>query len=154
MYILKCSLGEPPSISTIPVSDHDDNDTDTENWVPNEQRRVIFAEVMYAFRAAGPQELSLQRGALVEVQRIEPGPWWWGRIKHDAILTDKLNGKLEGWFPKDFVRVIEPFSRPMTNARSKQRSLESRDSPNDNCDIDFLPKNLIQLLETSKTPMP
>lgn len=68
-------------------------------------RRPVYAEVLYTFRAMGPEELSLERGALVEVLHLDAGPWWWGRIKHDAILSNQNDAPLEGWFPRDFVRV-------------------------------------------------
>lgn len=66
---------------------------------------MVYAEVLYNFKAVGAEELSLERGALVEVMRIESGPWWWGRIKHDAILSNQNSQQSEGWFPRDFVRV-------------------------------------------------
>lgn len=65
----------------------------------------LYAEVLYTFKAVGNQELCLERGALVEVLRREPGPWWWGRVKHDAVLSSQMSEQREGWFPKDFVRV-------------------------------------------------
>lgn len=65
----------------------------------------MYAEVLFTFKAGGPQELSLEKGALVEVLRVEPGPWWWGCIKHDAILSSQSSNQSEGWFPKDFVKV-------------------------------------------------
>lgn len=65
----------------------------------------IFAEVLYPFKPIGPQELALEKGALVEILRRDPGPWWWGQIKHDAIIRNSSNDLNEGWFPKDFVRV-------------------------------------------------
>lgn len=49
--------------------------------------------------------MALEKGALVEIIKRDPGPWWWGRIKHDAIVLHENND--EGWFPKDFVRVIQ-----------------------------------------------
>lgn len=66
----------------------------------------MYAEVLYSFKAVGAEELSLERGALVEVLRIESGPWWWGQIKHDAILSGAQHEPLQGWFPRDFVKVI------------------------------------------------
>lgn len=66
---------------------------------------MVYAEVLYNFKAVGAEELSLERGALVEVMRIESGLWWWGRIKHDAILSNQNSQQSEGWFPRDFVRV-------------------------------------------------
>lgn len=78
--------------------------------------RPIYAEVLYAFQPVGPQELLLEQGALVEILRKEKngGPWWYGRIKHDAIL-EKILEKQEGWFPKDFVRILNPFVMEMEN---------------------------------------
>lgn len=72
--------------------DADDSDTDSEpiameNGIA-EQYQTVYAEVLYTFKAVGAEELSLERGALVEVLRMETGPWWWGQIKHDAILSD------------------------------------------------------------------
>lgn len=71
---------------------------------------------MYAFQPVGPQELLLEQGALVEILRKEKngGPWWYGRIKHDAIL-EKILEKQEGWFPKEFVRILNPFVMEMEN---------------------------------------
>lgn len=67
------------------------------------EQQVVYAEVLYTFKAVGAEELSLERGALVEVLRMESGPWWWGRIKLDAILCG--NEPRQGWFPRDFVKV-------------------------------------------------
>lgn len=70
-----------------------------------------YAEVLYPFRPASEQELRLEQGALVEVLHREPGPWWWGRLKVDAVAESADIDSLptEGWFPKDFVRLIEPL---------------------------------------------
>lgn len=69
----------------------------------------IYAEVLYNFTAAGPQELGLERGTLIEVLRKEPGAWWFGRIRKDennTLVEEILDPEL-GWFPKEFVRVIQ-----------------------------------------------
>lgn len=73
-----------------------------ENGVEGE---TVYAEVLYTFKAVGAEELDLERGALVEVLRMESGPWWLGKIKHDAILSSHQNELRQGWFPKDFVKV-------------------------------------------------
>lgn len=85
----------------------DDSDTDSESIILEavNSNQMVYAEVLYNFKAVGAEELSLERGALVEVMRIESGPWWWGRIKHDAILSNQNSQQSEGWFPRDFVRV-------------------------------------------------
>lgn len=88
-------------------SEADDSDTDSESIIIEafNANHMVYAEVLYNFKAVGAEELSLERGALVEVMRIESGPWWWGRIKHDAILSNQNSQQSEGWFPRDFVRV-------------------------------------------------
>lgn len=77
----------------------------------NVDQQTVYAEVLYTFKAVGAEELSLERGALVEVIRMESGPWWLGRIKHDAILSSDQSELRQGWFPRDFVKVsfIFPF---------------------------------------------
>lgn len=65
--------------------------------------------MLYTFKAVGAEELSLERGALVEVLRIECGPWWFGRTKMDAILCGPQNEPRQGWFPRDFVKVSRSF---------------------------------------------
>lgn len=65
----------------------------------------VLAEVLYSFKPMNSQELCLEKGALVEVIKRDAGPWWWGQIKHDAILSDGSAECQSGWFPKDFVRV-------------------------------------------------
>lgn len=63
--------------------------------------------MLYNFTAAGPQELGLERGTLIEILRKEVGPWWFGRIKkEDASLVEEILDPELGWFPKDFVRII------------------------------------------------
>lgn len=90
--------------------------------------RPIYAEVVYAFQPVGPQELLLVQGALVEILRKEKngGPWWYGRIKHDAIL-EKILEKQEGWFPKEFVRILNPFVMEMEN--KSEAEMESSRPP-------------------------
>lgn len=95
-----------------PSTDIDDSDSDSESIVL-ENRLVeqnVYAEVLYSFKAVGVEELNLERGALVEVLRIESGPWWWGRVKHDAILSNHNAEQSQGWFPKDYIKVCCYFA--------------------------------------------
>ncbi|KAJ6640671.1 Rho guanine nucleotide exchange factor 4, partial [Pseudolycoriella hygida] len=69
-------------------------------------QEIVYAEVLFPFQPVGDQELALEKGALVEVIRRDPGPWWWGKIKHDKVVASIMSEPLQGWFPKDFVRVI------------------------------------------------
>ncbi|XP_049299045.1 uncharacterized protein LOC125771924 isoform X2 [Anopheles funestus] len=75
-----------------------------------------FAEVLFSFRPGGPQELGLEKGALVEVLKRESGPWWWGRLKSDAIVSTVADVDRKpsdcGWFPKDFVKIVPTYAKP------------------------------------------
>ncbi|XP_017481911.1 PREDICTED: uncharacterized protein LOC108370962 isoform X1 [Rhagoletis zephyria] len=107
------SLSQPNGLDTCGigrVGDLDDSDSDSvtsheeaPNYYP------IYAEVLYSFTAAGPQELGLERGTLIEILRKEVGPWWFGRIRkeeNNTLVEEILDPEL-GWFPKEFVRVIQ-----------------------------------------------
>lgn len=68
----------------------------------------VYAEVLYNFTAAGPQELGLEKGTLIEILRKEVGPWWFGLIKKEGVsLVEEILDPEMGWFPKEFVRVIQ-----------------------------------------------
>ncbi|XP_058123491.1 uncharacterized protein LOC131294650 [Anopheles ziemanni] len=79
----------------------------------------LFAEVLFSFQPGGPQELGLEKGALVEVLKREAGPWWWGRVKCDAIVATGKGGGGDhssksaecGWFPKDFVKILPTYAK-------------------------------------------
>ncbi|XP_049547010.1 uncharacterized protein LOC125957972 isoform X2 [Anopheles darlingi] len=116
-------LSDSESISSHPDEDeaHGDEEEDLE---------PVFAEVLFSFRPVGPQELALEKGALMEVLKREPGPWWWGRVKSDAILSPRTNELLNrsvsngetarcdgkssdcGWFPKDYVKIVPTYAKP------------------------------------------
>lgn len=99
----------------------DDTDSLSSNHIDEQQlqqqqkqqlhhhKEVIYAEVLYEFQAGGQQELTLEKGALVEVIKRESGPWWWGRIKYDAVINDNEIELSQGWFPKDFVKVLPTY---------------------------------------------
>jgi hypothetical protein len=118
----------------------EDGDTDTDSLTSNhgedadeeenesEGRSPMYAEVLYHFQAGGPQELSLEKGSLVEILRRESGPWWWGQVKYDALISN--SGAIEihqGWFPKDFVKIISNFS--------KHKTMGHKEDEIKNCDI-------------------
>lgn len=56
---------------------------------------------------------------MVEVLKRDAGPWWWGRIKNQSTIIDSeadlLQDDRHGWFPKDFVRIVE-HSSPMPHS--------------------------------------
>lgn len=114
----------------------DDEGSDTDSLASNHVEdieddghpSVVYAEVLYQFHAGGPQELSLQKGSLIEIMKRESGPWWWGRLKFDAIVSGEAIENQQGWFPKDFVKVIPTFG---TNRKILTQS------STDDCDNHF-----------------
>lgn len=105
--------------------DADDSDTDSEPVENGMAHQTVYAEVLYTFKAVGAEELSLERGALVEVLRIESGPWWFGRTKMDAILCGPQNEPRQGWFPRDFVKVSHSFDMNQSQSISTTDMLSS-----------------------------
>jgi hypothetical protein len=128
------------------IDDDDASDTDSlsSNHVDEideeQQHGVVYAEVLYRFDAGGPQELSLEKGTLVEVIKRESGPWWWGRIKYDAVINDNEIEMHQGWFPKDFVKVIPTYG---TN-----RKIIHQQASND-CDIIHPPTSAAPTISSS-----
>ena len=108
------------------IKETPDDESETDNSISStEKSSFVYAEVLYTFNSVGPQELSLQKGCLVEVLKRETGPWWWGRIKHDAVADDEETH--QGWFPKEFVKVLPIFG--------KTRKIISHRSAEFDCDI-------------------
>jgi Rho guanine nucleotide exchange factor 4 len=108
----KMMLNNLDGIKHIDDDDASDTDSLSSNHVDeaDEQNGVVYAEVLYQFRAGGPQELSLEKGALVQVMKRETGPWWWGRVKYDAIVNESEEVQTsQGWFPKEFVKVLPSY---------------------------------------------
>uniref|UniRef100_A0A1A9Z680 DH domain-containing protein n=1 Tax=Glossina pallidipes TaxID=7398 RepID=A0A1A9Z680_GLOPL len=106
------SLSQPSGLESCGMNRNDleaDSDSDSvtshddaSNYYP------VYAEVLYNFTAAGPQELGLEKGTLIEILRKEVGPWWFGLIKKEGVsLVEEILDPEMGWFPKEFVRVIQ-----------------------------------------------
>ncbi|XP_055912249.1 uncharacterized protein LOC129946187 [Eupeodes corollae] len=120
------SLSQPSGLDRVTRTDLDESDTDSVSSHPDcheGQHRPMYAEVMHNFTPAGQQELALVRGNLVEILRKEVGPWWYGRIKSDAVVETLFEPQL-GWFPKDFVRPIQ-FPESDGTFTYRQRKLTS-----------------------------
>ncbi|XP_070063966.1 uncharacterized protein RhoGEF3 isoform X1 [Drosophila virilis] len=104
------SLSQPSGLEIYGKCRTDIEDSDSDSIAPHEEANnycPIYAEVLYNFTAAGPQELGLERGNLIEILRKEVGPWWFGRIKkEDVSLVEDIHDPELGWFPKEFVRII------------------------------------------------
>ncbi|KAI8138715.1 ras guanine nucleotide exchange factor domain-containing protein [Fennellomyces sp. T-0311] len=74
---------------------------------------------VYAFQSKEPSSLSFQPGALIDVlSQVESG-WWLGCTA----------GGIPGWFPKDYVEVLEPQKPSNTNVLPTQK-------PDQGLDID------------------
>ncbi|XP_020801739.1 uncharacterized protein LOC110178816 isoform X3 [Drosophila serrata] len=105
------SLSQPNGLETYGMGRPELEDSDSDSVTSHDEAvtyyPTIYAEVLYNFTAAGPQELGLERGMLIEILRKEVGPWWFGRIKKEDtnLVEDILDPEL-GWFPKEFVRII------------------------------------------------
>ncbi|KFB48606.1 AGAP006382-PA-like protein [Anopheles sinensis] len=115
-------LSDSESISSHPDDEEEDGLVPTcARAVGEENDRLLveplFAEVLFSFQPGGPQELGLEKGALVEVLKREAGPWWWGRVKCDAIVATGKAGDSSkksaecGWFPKDFVKILPTYAK-------------------------------------------
>lgn len=116
------------------IDDDDGSDTDSlssnhvDDIEEDGQTRVVYAEALYNFRSVGPQELSLQKGCLVEVLKRDTGPWWWGRLKYEAVVSGDAVEIHQGWFPKDFVKVLPTFgqNRKLINESSLEYDCDNQ----------------------------
>ncbi|XP_060645478.1 serine-rich adhesin for platelets isoform X1 [Drosophila nasuta] len=63
--------------------------------------KTICAIVEYEYAAKEPDELDLQKGAIIHRIKQMPGGWWQGTLKANGVT---------GMFPDNFVRVLEPSS--------------------------------------------
>lgn len=114
--VIVCENKMMNNLENIKHIDDDASDTDSlcSNHVDDidddgQHQRVVFAEVLFPFQAGGPQELSLEKGTLVQVIKREVGSWWYGRVKYDAVVNDNEIELNQGWFPKDFVKIIPTY---------------------------------------------
>ncbi|XP_033243108.1 uncharacterized protein LOC108152097 isoform X2 [Drosophila miranda] len=107
------SLSQPNGLETYGMGRPEMEDSDSDSVASHEEAGgyhypAIYAEVLYNFTAGGPQELGLERGMLIEILRKEVGPWWFGRIKkEETSRVDEILDPELGWFPKEFVRLIQ-----------------------------------------------
>lgn len=110
-----------------------------------------FAEVLYNFSALGPQELGVEKGALVEIVRKESGPWWYARRRikktDNNVISNKSKSLFEfGWLPKDFVRVItSPYTDQFYLSWLKEQN--ERDENNT-----IIPSNWSKDVNTGSSP--
>jgi hypothetical protein len=64
---------------------------------------VFYAQALYDYEAANPDDLALSAGQLIQVvPSTEPNSaWWFGR------KVDGPNAGAEGWFPASYVMRVE-----------------------------------------------
>lgn len=146
--VIVCENKMMNNLENIKHIDDDDNGSDTDSLTSNHvedieddgQPNAVYAEVLYQFQAGGPHELSLEKGSLLEVIKRESGPWWWGRLKFDAVVAEEAVEIRQGWFPKDFVKVLSSFGH-------NRRIISTQSSTEYDCD-----NHLATLPPTSAAP--
>lgn len=60
----------------------------------------LVVKARFNFKQTNEDELSVNKGDIIYVTRVEEGGWWEGT----------LNGKT-GWFPSNYVREIKPTGK-------------------------------------------
>ncbi|XP_050015646.1 rho guanine nucleotide exchange factor 6 isoform X1 [Alexandromys fortis] len=63
----------------------------------------LIVKARFNFKQTNEDELSVCKGDIIYVTRVEEGGWWEGT----------LNGRT-GWFPSNYVREIKPSERPLS----------------------------------------
>ncbi|XP_034111495.1 uncharacterized protein LOC117572637 isoform X4 [Drosophila albomicans] len=155
------SLSQPNGLETYGIRRTDVEDSDSDSVASHDEANSyypIYAEVLYNFTAAGPQELGLERGTLIEILRKEVGPWWFGRIKkEDASLVEEILDPELGWFPKDFVRIIHSpetdafynLQKPTTRHEEAEEATEAVECCNVVVDDSEMPVPVVDLNSSS-----
>ncbi|XP_067404166.1 rho guanine nucleotide exchange factor 6 isoform X1 [Emydura macquarii macquarii] len=73
----------------------------------------LVVKAKFNFKQTNEDELSVNKGDIIYVTRVEEGGWWEGT----------LNGKT-GWFPSNYVREIKSTDKPLS-----PKALKGHDSP-------------------------
>uniref|UniRef100_H9GFB2 Rac/Cdc42 guanine nucleotide exchange factor 6 n=1 Tax=Anolis carolinensis TaxID=28377 RepID=H9GFB2_ANOCA len=90
----------------------------------------LVVRARFHFKQTNEDELSINKGDVICVTRVEEGGWWEGT----------LNGKT-GWFPSNYVKEIKPTDKPLS-----PKALKNAESPQ-------LTKNyyaVVRVLETER----
>uniref|UniRef100_A0A8D2Q426 Rac/Cdc42 guanine nucleotide exchange factor 6 n=1 Tax=Varanus komodoensis TaxID=61221 RepID=A0A8D2Q426_VARKO len=96
--------GQPPLRATAPKSPGEM----TENG-----GHQLVVKARFHFKQTNEDELSINKGDIIYVTRVEEGGWWEGT----------LNGKT-GWFPSNYVREIKSSDKPLS-----PKALKGAESP-------------------------
>ncbi|XP_029329204.1 rho guanine nucleotide exchange factor 6 isoform X3 [Mus caroli] len=84
--------------STAPEQHSEEKAEMTENG-----SHQLIVKARFNFKQTNEDELSVCKGDIIYVTRVEEGGWWEGT----------LNGRT-GWFPSNYVREIKPSERPLS----------------------------------------
>ncbi|KAH0630814.1 hypothetical protein JD844_004058, partial [Phrynosoma platyrhinos] len=91
----------------------------------------LVVRARFHFKQTNEDELSINKGDIIYVTRVEEGGWWEGT----------LNGKT-GWFPSNYVREIKSTDKPLS-----PKGLKNAESPQ-------LTKNYYAVAATLSYPGP
>ncbi|CAG0885440.1 unnamed protein product [Cyprideis torosa] len=110
-------LEEPPKEEPVPPETqpaHLDGGTDEETDVSPKgvSKKILIAKVIAPYEATTKEQLSLQRGQLIQVYKKSSSGWWEGE------LQAKGQGRLRGWFPGTYVKVLAGSTSAVSSART------------------------------------
>ncbi|GFY53570.1 intersectin-1 [Trichonephila inaurata madagascariensis] len=88
-------------------------------------KRGEIVTVLAPYKATGPEQISLEKGQLIQVRKKTPNGWWEGEIQ--------VKGKKRqiGWFPASYVKELSG-SRASSNRSTPEPMLYSRFNENMN----------------------
>ncbi|GIY06586.1 intersectin-1 [Caerostris darwini] len=88
-------------------------------------RRGEIVTVLAPYKATGPEQISLEKGQLIQVRKKTPNGWWEGEVQ--------VKGKKRqiGWFPASYVKELSG-SRASSNRSTPEPMLYSRFNENQN----------------------
>ncbi|CAG0885438.1 unnamed protein product [Cyprideis torosa] len=75
-------------------------------------KKILIAKVIAPYEATTKEQLSLQRGQLIQVYKKSSSGWWEGE------LQAKGQGRLRGWFPGTYVKVLAGSTSAVSSART------------------------------------
>lgn len=86
-------------------------------------KRGEIVTVLAPYKATGPEQISLEKGQLIQVRKKTPNGWWEGEIQ--------VKGKKRqiGWFPASYVKELSG-SRASSNRSTPEPMLYSRFNEN------------------------
>ncbi|XP_015921274.2 intersectin-1 isoform X1 [Parasteatoda tepidariorum] len=86
-------------------------------------KRGEIVTVLAPYKATGPEQLSLEKGQLIQVRKKTSGGWWEGEVQ--------VKGKKRqvGWFPASYVKELSG-SRASSNRTTPESMLYSRFNDN------------------------